>query len=102
MDGTPGIPCLTRCLVGLFPQPILELTRFSGHLNVRFAGPLGDVWDGNTRRRGPMSGTLSLVELAGHVGLLLCGTHMVGTGVLRSFGTWLRRRLGCHLGHRFG
>jgi len=101
MDGTPGIPCLTRCLVGLFPQPILELTRLSGHLNVRFAGPLGDVWDGKARRRGPMSGTLSLVELAGHVGLLLWGTHMVGTGVQRGFGTVLRRWLGRNLGHRF-
>src|SRR5437016_593172 len=101
MDGTPGMPCLTRCLVGLFPQPILELTRFSGHFNVRFAGHLGDVWDGKARRRGPMSGTLSLVELAGHVGLLLWGTHMVGTGVQRGFGTVLRRWLGRNLGHRF-
>src|SRR5437762_9981011 len=101
MDGTPGIPCLTRCLVGLFPQPILELTRCSGHFNVRFAGHLGDVWDGKARRRGPMSGTLSLVELAGHVGLLLWGTHMVGTGVQRGFGTVLRRWLGRNLGHRF-
>jgi phosphate:Na+ symporter len=48
-----------------------------------------------------MSGTLSLVELAGHVGLLLWGTHMVGTGVQRGFGTVLRRWLGRNLGHRF-
>ena len=95
------MPCLTRCLVGLFPQPILELTPFSGHFNVRFAGHLGDVWNGKARRRGPMSGTLSLVELAGHVGLLLWGTHMVGTGVQRGFGTVLRRWLGRNLGHRF-
>jgi phosphate:Na+ symporter len=48
-----------------------------------------------------MNGTLSLVELAGHVGLLLWGTHMVGTGVQRGFGTVLRRWLGRNLGHRF-
>jgi phosphate:Na+ symporter len=44
-----------------------------------------------------MSGTLLLVELAGHVGLLVWGTHMVGTGVQRGFGTvlrgWLERNL---------
>src|ERR1700680_5083714 len=44
-----------------------------------------------------MSGTLSLIELAGHVGLLLWGTHMVGTGVQRGFGPVLRRWLGCNL-----
>ena len=48
-----------------------------------------------------MNGTLSLVELAGHVGLLLWGTHMVGTGVQRGFGTVLRRWLGRNLGRRF-
>jgi phosphate:Na+ symporter len=47
-----------------------------------------------------MNGTLSLVELAGHVGLLLWGTHMVGTGVQRGFGTILRRWLGRNLGSR--
>jgi phosphate:Na+ symporter len=44
-----------------------------------------------------LSGTLLLVELAGHVGLLVWGTHMVGTGVQRGFGTllrgWLERNL---------
>ena len=48
-----------------------------------------------------MNGTLSLIELAGHVGLLLWGTHMVSTGVQRGFGTVLRRWLGRNLGHRF-
>src|SRR5437870_2292775 len=48
-----------------------------------------------------MTGTLSLIELAGHVGLLLWGTHMVGTGVQRGFGTVLRRWLGRNLGRRF-
>ena len=37
-----------------------------------------------------MNGTLILIELAGHVGLLLWGTHMVGTGVQRGFGSVLR------------
>jgi phosphate:Na+ symporter len=48
-----------------------------------------------------MNGTLSLIELAGHVGLLLWGTHMVSTGVQRGFGTVLRRWLGRNLGSRF-
>ena len=45
-----------------------------------------------------MSGTLLLIELAGHVGLLLWGTHMVGTGVQRGFGNVLRRWLGRNSG----
>lgn len=48
-----------------------------------------------------MKGTLLLIELAGHVGLLLWGTHMVGTGVQRGFGTALRRWLGRHLSNRW-
>ncbi|HWJ36636.1 MAG TPA: Na/Pi cotransporter family protein [Steroidobacteraceae bacterium] len=47
-----------------------------------------------------MNGTLILVELAGHVGLLLWGTHMVGTGVQRGFGPVLRRWLGQNLDRR--
>jgi phosphate:Na+ symporter len=37
-----------------------------------------------------MSGTLILLELAGYVGLLLWGTHMVTSGVQRGFGAELR------------
>jgi phosphate:Na+ symporter len=48
-----------------------------------------------------VKGTLLLIELAGHVGLLLWGTHMVGTGVQRGFGTALRRWLGRHLTSRW-
>src|SRR5450755_4326536 len=48
-----------------------------------------------------MNGTVILIELAGHVGLLLWGTHMVGTGVQRGFGPVLRRWLGCNLDGRF-
>jgi phosphate:Na+ symporter len=44
-----------------------------------------------------MNGTLLLIELAGHVGLLLWGTHMVGTGVQRGFGPVLQRWLGRNL-----
>jgi phosphate:Na+ symporter len=47
-----------------------------------------------------MNGTLILIELAGHVGLLLWGTHMVGTGVLRGFGPALRRWLGRNMDSR--
>jgi hypothetical protein len=52
-----------------------------------------------------MNGTLILIELAGHVGLLLWGTHMVGTGVQRGFGRTLRQWLGRNLDsrlHAFG
>jgi len=48
-----------------------------------------------------MNGTLLLIELAGHVGLLLWGTHMVGSGVQRGFGTMLRHWLGRNLDNRF-
>ncbi len=47
-----------------------------------------------------MSGTLVLIQLAGQVGLLLWGTHMVSTGVQRGFGTELRRALERNLGNR--
>jgi phosphate:Na+ symporter len=45
-----------------------------------------------------MNGPRILIELAGHVGLLLRGTHRVGTGVQRGFGPVLRRWLGGSLG----
>jgi phosphate:Na+ symporter len=48
-----------------------------------------------------MTGSLALMELAGHVGLLLWGTHMVSSGVQRGFGQTLRRFLGRNLGARF-
>jgi phosphate:Na+ symporter len=47
------------------------------------------------------SGTFVLIELAGHVGLLLWGTHMVTTGVQRGFGADLRRWLGRNLQQRW-
>jgi phosphate:Na+ symporter len=47
-----------------------------------------------------MSPTLILLDLAGDVGLLLWGTHMVTTGVLRGYGTNFRRWLGHSLGAR--
>lgn len=47
-----------------------------------------------------MNGTLILIELAGHVGLLLWGTHMVGSGVQRGFGSKLRQWLGRNLDNR--
>lgn len=47
-----------------------------------------------------MSGTRVLIDLAGQVGLLLWGTHMVSTGVQRGFGTALRRSLERNLGRR--
>jgi phosphate:Na+ symporter len=47
-----------------------------------------------------MTGTLTLLTLAGHVALLLWGVHMVSTGVMRAFGSDLRRVLGQSLRYR--
>jgi phosphate:Na+ symporter len=47
-----------------------------------------------------MNGSLLLIELAGHIGLLLWGTHMVGSGVQRGFGAVLRQWLGRNLDNR--
>jgi phosphate:Na+ symporter len=48
-----------------------------------------------------MSGTLILLELAGYVGLLLWGTHMVTSGVQRGFGAELRVWIGQNLQQRW-
>jgi phosphate:Na+ symporter len=48
-----------------------------------------------------VSGTLVLLELAGYVGLLLWGTHMVTSGVQRGFGAELRGWLGHNLQQRW-
>ena len=47
-----------------------------------------------------MSATLTLLDLAGYVGLLLWGTHMVTSGVLRGYGSDMRRWLGLSLDGR--
>ena len=47
-----------------------------------------------------MSPTLILLDLAGDVGLLLWGTHMVTTGVLRGYGSDFRHLLGRSLSRR--
>lgn len=47
-----------------------------------------------------MTGTWTLLDLAGAVALLLWGVHMVQTGVQRAFGPELRRLLGAALGRR--
>ena len=47
-----------------------------------------------------MDATLTLVDLAGLIALLLWGVHMVQTGVQRAFGPSLRRFLGTALAHR--
>src|ERR1700733_15274569 len=46
-------------------------------------------------------GSLVVLDLMGGVALLLWGLHMVLTGVLRAFGSNLRRFLGKALGNRF-
>jgi phosphate:Na+ symporter len=48
-----------------------------------------------------MDATLSLLDLAGAVALLLWGLHMVQSGIQRAFGPDLRRSLGHALGNRF-
>lgn len=48
-----------------------------------------------------MHTTLTLIDLAGAVALLIWGVHMVQTGVNRAFGPHLRRLLGYALGNRF-
>jgi phosphate:Na+ symporter len=48
-----------------------------------------------------MDATLTLVDLAGTIALLLWGVHMVQTGIQRAFGPNLRRVLGRALGDRF-
>jgi phosphate:Na+ symporter len=47
-----------------------------------------------------MGTTLTLVDLAGAVALLIWGVHMVQTGVTRAFGPQLRRVLAYGLGNR--
>src|SRR6476659_4639549 len=47
-----------------------------------------------------MSATLTLIDLAGAVALLLWGVHMVQSGIQRAFGPSLRRVLGLALGSR--
>jgi len=47
-----------------------------------------------------MSATLTLLDLAGSIALLLWGVHMVQTGIQRAFGPNLRRILGAALGSR--
>lgn len=48
-----------------------------------------------------MNTTLTLIDLAGAVALLMWGVHMVQTGVNRAFGPHLRRMLSYALGNRF-
>src|SRR5689334_23120762 len=48
-----------------------------------------------------MNATLSLIDLAGAIALLLWGLHMVQSGIQRAFGPHLRRFLGRALGGRF-
>jgi len=48
-----------------------------------------------------MDVTLTLIDLAGSIALLLWGVHMVQSGIQRAFGPHLRRFLGRALGDRF-
>ncbi len=47
-----------------------------------------------------MTATLTLLDLAGSIALLLWGVHMVQSGIQRAFGPNLRRLLGAALGSR--
>jgi phosphate:Na+ symporter len=48
-----------------------------------------------------MNATLTLIDLAGTIALLLWGVHMVQTGIQRAFGPHLRRVMGRAFGDRF-
>lgn len=48
-----------------------------------------------------MSGTILLLNLAGAIALLLWGTQMISTALLRGFGTQLRNGLGRNLNNRW-
>src|SRR5215510_2880856 len=48
-----------------------------------------------------MDATLTLIDLAGAIALLIWGVPMVQTGITRAFGPQLRRMLGYALGNRF-
>lgn len=48
-----------------------------------------------------MTGTIILLQLSGFVALLLWGMHMVHSGIVRAFGSDLRRVLGVALTHRW-
>jgi len=48
-----------------------------------------------------LMGTTLLINLAGAIALLLWGTHMISTALLRGFGTQLRNWLGKNLGNRW-
>ena len=48
-----------------------------------------------------MSGTMTVLHLAGYVALLLWGVHMVQTGIMRAFGSDLRRFMTLRLGDRY-
>ena len=48
-----------------------------------------------------MDTTLTFIDLAGSIALLLWGVHMVQTGIQRTFGPDLRRILASALGNRF-
>jgi phosphate:Na+ symporter len=48
-----------------------------------------------------MDATLTLIDLAGSIALLLWGVHMVQSGIQRAFGPQLRRLLSSALGDRF-
>ncbi|HWB50347.1 MAG TPA: Na/Pi cotransporter family protein [Stellaceae bacterium] len=48
-----------------------------------------------------MNATLTLIDLAGTIALLLWGVHMVQTGIQRAFGPNLRRLLGAAFSDRF-
>ena len=48
-----------------------------------------------------LSSSLTFIDLAGAIALLLWGVHMVQSGIQRAFGSELRRALGAALGERF-
>jgi hypothetical protein len=60
------------------------------------------VWRADGDGRGGVDTTLTLIDLAGSIALLLWGAHTVQCGIQRAFGPNLRRFLGRNLLDRFG
>src|SRR5258707_2406436 len=56
---------------------------------------------GASAREGKRLGSMILLDLTGGVALLLWGLHMVHSGIVRAFGSDLRRLLGIALRNRF-
>src|SRR6201987_2458486 len=61
----------------------------------------GAEWHQHRHEAGGSMGSIVLLDLMGGVALLMWGLHMVRSGIMRAFGSELRRVLGTALRNRF-